>query len=146
MSDFLSPAERSKRMGRIRSKDTSVELALRKALHALGLRFRIHARELPGNPDILLPKYRTAIFVHGCFWHRHPGCKVASTPKSNTGFWLEKFKRNVDRDISAQSRLHELGWQVLVVWECQLTSKSKAAQTAREVHSQLLGNDRGEAY
>jgi DNA mismatch endonuclease (patch repair protein) len=140
MADFLSPAQRSERMGRIRSKNTSVELALRSALHALGLRFRVHARELPGNPDILLPKYRTAIFVHGCFWHRHSGCKVATTPKSNTEFWEAKFDRNVSRDQETLSRLSALGWNVMIVWECELSSGVKAADTARRVRQLLTEN------
>lgn len=130
MADTLSPRERSERMSRIRSMDTSPELALRKALHALGLRFRLHDKRLPGKPDIVLPRFRTAIHVHGCFWHRHPDCKVATTPKSNTSFWQAKFHRNVERDLRNDAALASLGWRVLVVWECQLGSKVKAAEVA----------------
>ena len=109
MVDFLSPSERSERMSRIRSSNTSPEVALRSALHALGLRFRLHRKDLPGKPDIVLPQYRTAIFVHGCFWHRHEGCKVATTPKSNTEFWVEKFARNVARDLRSREALEAQG-------------------------------------
>ncbi len=96
-------------MSRIRSSNTSPEVALRSALHALGLRFRLHRKDLPGKPDIVLPQYRTAIFVHGCFWHRHEGCKVATTPKSNTEFWVEKFARNVARDLRSREALEAQG-------------------------------------
>lgn len=130
MPDFLTPAERSERMARIRSKDTSPELALRRALHARGFRFRLDDRKLPGRPDIVLARHRAVIFVHGCFWHRHQGCKVASTPKSNTDFWLEKFRRNVERDERSIRELKALGWRVFVVWECDLGSKRKAVEAA----------------
>jgi len=142
MTDFLSPEERSRRMSRIRGRDTAPELALRKALHALGLRFRLHAR-LPGKPDIVLPRHKAAIFVHGCFWHRHDGCKVASTPKSNTAFWEEKFQRNVARDRRVTSQLEAAGWRVLVAWECQLTGKGRATEVAVEI-SRELGRSPGD--
>ena len=128
MPDFLTPPERSERMARIRSKDTKPELALRRALHALGFRFLLDDKRLPGRPDIVLPKYRSAIFVHGCFWHRHGGCNVASTPKSNTEFWQAKFDRNVDRDARVREELTALGWRVFVVWECELGSKGRAGE------------------
>jgi DNA mismatch endonuclease (patch repair protein) len=107
-------------MSLIRSSNTSPELALRKALHAIGLRFRPHAKDLPGKPDIVFRKRKVAIFVHGCFWHRHEGCKVAIMPKSNTKFWQEKFVRNMQRDATARERLENFGWHVEVVWECEL--------------------------
>ena len=132
MADFLSPKERSERMSRIRSKDTSPEVALRKALHALGLRFRIHDKRLPGRPDIVLPRFSTVVLVHGCFWHRHQGCKVATTPKSNTAFWQEKFERNTTRDARNLALLQALGWRVLVAWECELGSQRKAQDAARK--------------
>lgn len=137
MVDTLTPAQRSERMSRIRSTNTKPEVALRKALHRLGLRFRLHGTRLPGKPDIVLPKYRTAIFVHGCFWHRHEGCKVATTPKSNTAFWLDKFERNVARDAAAVVELQAAGWQVLVVWECDLRSPEKAAAKALEFYDEV---------
>ena len=135
--DFLSPLERSERMSRIRSSNTSPELALRRAMHALGFRFRLHRKDLPGRPDIVLPRYRTAIFVHGCFWHRHDGCKVASTPKSNTEFWIKKFDRNVARDVKSQETLEAQGWRVIVVWECELGSARKATDAALRVASEI---------
>lgn len=110
---------------------------MRRGLHGLGFRFRLGGRRLPGKPDIVLAKYHTVIFVHGCFWHRHRGCKVATTPKSNTEFWLEKFKRNVARDDRVVNELKLLGWRVLIVWECELSSPSKIASVAKEVGQRL---------
>jgi DNA mismatch endonuclease, patch repair protein len=107
-------------MSKIRSRDTKPEIALRKAFHRMGFRFRLQGHELPGKPDIVLPKYRTVIFVHGCFWHRHPECKVATTPKSNTEFWQGKFDRNVERDTQNIAALEALGWNVLIFWECEI--------------------------
>lgn len=117
--DTLSKEERSALMSRIRSKDTKPELVVRRALHALGYRFRLHAKELPGKPDIVFRARRKAIFVHGCFWHRHPGCRIASEPKSRQDYWEAKFARNVERDRYNLSALKTDGWRVLVVWECQ---------------------------
>ncbi|CDX45353.1 DNA mismatch endonuclease of very short patch repair [Mesorhizobium sp. SOD10] len=142
VADFLSPEKRSERMSRIRSKDTSPELALRRALHALGLRFRVHYRRLPGTPDIVLPRFQTAVFVHGCFWHRHAGCKVASIPKSRTAFWQEKFERNVQRDHRNIAALEKLGWNVIVAWECELGSRRHVEEAARRVASEI-GRRRG---
>ena len=133
MADFLSPAERSERMSRIRSKDTSPEVALRRALHALGLRFRLHRRDLPGRPDIVLPRHRVVVFVHGCFWHRHAGCRISTTPKSNTTFWTEKFERNVARDARSIELLEAQGWRVIVAWECDLKSARKATNAALRI-------------
>ncbi len=130
MADFLTPAERSMRMSRIRSRDTLPELALRKALFALGFRYRLDDRKLPGRPDIVLPRYKTAIFVHGCFWHRHEGCKIATTPKSNTAFWVDKFRRNVERDARVAGELEAAGWRVFVAWECELGSATKSISWA----------------
>lgn len=124
-------------MSRIRSSNTSPEIALRRALHALGLRFRLHRKDLPGKPDIVLPRYKAVVFVHGCFWHRHAGCKVATTPKSNTQFWVDKFDRNVARDARSSGLLKSQGWRVTVVWECELASDRKAEQTAFRVAAQI---------
>lgn len=130
MVDTLTRSERSRRMSLIRSSNTSPELAIRKALHRQGFRYRLDVRSLPGRPDIVLPRYNVAIFVHGCFWHRHEGCKIATVPKSNTPFWLGKFQRNVDRDIRVRSQLEAQGWRVIVVWECELNTTKKMAETA----------------
>lgn len=130
MADFLSPSERSERMSRIRGKDTAPELTLRKILHSLGLRYRLHGAGLPGKPDLVFPRYKAVIFVNGCFWHHHTGCKIATTPKSNTLFWTRKFERNVARDAQVNAALTALGWRVFVAWECELASANKAAATA----------------
>lgn len=136
MADIMSPEQRSERMSRIRGRNTRPELALRRLLHAAGFRYRLH-QNLPGHPDLVLPKYRAIIFVHGCFWHRHAGCRVASTPKSNVNFWMDKFARNVERDAAVESTLRQSGWRVLVVWECDLNTKEKAAATATKVGAWL---------
>lgn len=137
MVDFLSPRERSERMSRIRGKDTRPELALRKVLHGLGLRYRLHGKELPGKPDLVFPRYKAVVFVHGCFWHRHPGCNIATTPKSNTAFWVEKFEKNVARDARATAQLEGQGWRVLVAWECELSSPAKAMQAGERIATQV---------
>ena len=105
-------------MARIRSKDTAPEMAVRKMLHAHGYRYRLHRKDLPGKPDVVLTKHRVAIFVHGCFWHQHKGCRFAATPKSNAGYWGPKLSRNVQRDEQSVRALQQAGWRVLVVWEC----------------------------
>jgi len=99
--------------------NTKPELIVRRVLHAMGRRFRLHCRDLPGRPDIVLPRFRTAIFVHGCFWHRHPGCRGTTTPKTRTEFWVAKFEANVARDVAAQAALAAAGWKVAVIWECE---------------------------
>lgn len=120
-------------MSRIRARDTSPEIALRQALHRLGLRFRLSNKRLPGKPDLILPRYKAAVFVHGCFWHRHAGCNIATTPKSNTLYWQEKFDRNVARDKRVAQDLTESGWRVFVAWECDLQSKLRAERTAERL-------------
>jgi DNA mismatch endonuclease, patch repair protein len=124
-------------MSRIRGTNTRPELVFRSELHRRGLRYRIHATDLPGKPDLVFPKYRTAILVHGCFWHRHQGCNIATTPKSNTSFWVEKFERNVKRDAKVKRALRRLGWKVFVIWECQVASKSKAATLAERMIAKM---------
>ena len=131
MVDTLTPARRSERMSRIRSYDTSPELAIRKALHGLGLRFQLGNTKLPGKPDLIFPRYGVALFVHGCFWHRHEGCKVANMPKSNTSFWKEKFDRNRKRDAASSQMLKQLSWRVEVVWECELQPRNITATAQR---------------
>lgn len=107
-------------MSRIRSNDTKPELKVRSFLFHQGFRFRLHVKELPGKPDIVLPKYRTVIEIRGCFWHRHYGCKEATTPSTNASFWNEKFRKNVERDQQTEQKLKELGWKLIIVWECEL--------------------------
>ena len=117
--DSLSPQHRSWNMSRIKGKDTKPELTVRSILHQNGYRFRLHRKDLPGKPDIVLPRYKKIILVHGCFWHRHPGCKFAYSPKSRVEFWTNKFKDNVKRDSEVQTALKDLGWDVHVIWECE---------------------------
>ena len=119
--DTLSPSRRSWNMSQIKCRNTAPELKVRSALHRAGFRFRLHRRDLPGTPDIVLPRYRTVIFVHGCFWHRHEGCKFAYTPKSRTEFWEEKFSRNMERDRRKILQLQQAGWNVEIIWECETT-------------------------
>ena len=106
-------------MSRIRGYDTAPELAVRRIAHRMGLRFRLHRKDLPGRPDLVFPKHRLTVFVHGCFWHRHEGCRYASTPKSQTAFWTKKFKANIARDARQEAALRKLGWRVLVIWQCE---------------------------
>lgn len=124
MTDTITKAERSKVMSKVRSRDTKPEWILRCGLHRLGFRYRLGNTKMPGRPDLVFPKFHAAVFVHGCYWHRHPGCKNATTPKSNVAFWEEKFARNVARDRRTQQTLEALGWRVLVVWECELAKET----------------------
>ena len=119
--DKLTKERRSWNMSRIRAKDTKPEMSVRSILHRMGYRFRIHPKELPGKPDIVLPKYHTIIFVHGCFWHGHEQCKDFQPPKTRTQWWLDKINRNKEKDIENITQLKKLGWKVIVVWECELT-------------------------
>lgn len=119
MVDRLSPEKRSWLMSRVRGKDTAPELVVRRAAHSLGLRFRLHRKDLPGSPDLVFPRRKTVVFVHGCFWHRHDGCKKATTPKSQEEFWQEKFARNVARDRRVIRELEDQGWRALIVWQCE---------------------------
>lgn len=132
MADIVDPATRSRMMAGIRARDTRPELALRRHLHRAGLRYRVHATDVPGRPDIAFLVKRAAIFVHGCFWHRHEGCHWCSTPASNTCFWIEKFDRNRARDAAVVDQLHERGWRVAVIWECGLRG-SQAAHLGNQV-------------
>lgn len=126
-TDTLTPSERSERMSRVRSKDTKPELAVRKLVHQLGFRYRLHGDRLPGKPDLVFGPRRKVIFVHGCFWHRHPkrGCPLARLPKSRLDFWAPKLEKNRERDKQKQAELRRLGWRVLVIWECELKNTDK---------------------
>jgi len=123
MTDIVNSKRRSELMAGIRSRDTAPELAVRRAAHRMGLRFRLHRKDLPGRPDLVFPKHRLAVFVHGCFWHRHEGCKISHIPKTRTAYWKEKFERNVARDKRNQQALQALGWRVIVVWECEAADR-----------------------
>ena len=123
MTDIVDIATRSRMMSGIRAQNTRPEIAVRRALHAKGFRFRLHDRTLPGRPDIVLPKFYAVIFVHGCFWHRHEGCKFASTPSTRPEFWDAKFEGNKQRDNRNLEELLSLGWRVATVWECAIRSK-----------------------
>lgn len=122
--DTVDPKTRSKIMASVRGKDTTPELQIRKSLHQRGFRYRLHPKNLPGHPDLVLPKYRAVIFVHGCFWHRH-GCHLSTTPKTRQEFWKEKFAANVERDRRVVEELRSAGWRVLTIWECSLKGKEK---------------------
>ena len=111
--------QRSRNMFAIKSKNTKPEIAVRKLLHSMGYRFRLHRKDLPGSPDIVLPKYKTVIFVHGCFWHRHENCKYASNPKTRKEFWENKFKANIKRDLEIQEKIKNIEWRSVVIWECE---------------------------
>ncbi len=115
--------QRSRNMSAIKSKNTKPEIKVRKVLHSMGYRFRLHSKDLPGSPDIVLPKYKTVIFVHGCFWHRHENCKYASTPKTRQEFWEAKFRENINRDKLNQENLSSKGWKIIIVWECEIKDK-----------------------
>ncbi len=117
--DIIDKEARSRLMGRIRGKDTKPEMLVRRLAHRLGFRFRLHRRDLPGSPDLVFPGRRKVVFVHGCYWHRHPGCRLAYQPKSNEDFWNAKFAANVARDQQALADLSKQGWDTLVIWECE---------------------------
>src|SRR5260221_13598884 len=140
MSDMFSKAKRSWIMSRIRARNTEPELRVRRLLHGNGYRFRLHRKDLPGNPDIVLPKYRTAIFVHGCFWHRHPKCKFSYMPKSRIDFWRRKFSKNIERDRKAQRLLRDSGWHIVIVWECE---KSDPARLHKRLRQEIGSSEAG---
>ncbi|MDF3089932.1 MULTISPECIES: very short patch repair endonuclease [Burkholderia cepacia complex] len=131
--------QRSRMMSSIRGKNTRPERMLRSIMFAKGFRYRLHVRDLPGSPDLVLPKHRAAIFVHGCFWHRHEGCRYTTIPKANAEFWKQKFESNVDRDTRHVAMLRDLDWRVAIVWECSL--KHAPQDTARIVEEWLHGEE-----
>lgn len=128
MVDHLTKEMRSWNMARIRSKDTKPEMIVRSLLHRAGYRFRLHSKDLPGKPDIVLPKYATVIFVHGCFWHRHKGCNRCTTPSTNSDYWFAKFKRNISNDKQHRKELKQMGWKPIIVWECEIKNIDKLAR------------------
>ena len=141
MPDIVDRATRSRMMAGIGSRNTVPELVLRRALHAHGLRYRLHDRKLPGTPDLVFPRFRAVCFVHGCFWHRHAGCPYATTPTTREEFWRAKFHANVERDQRNRRDLFEAGWRVAIVWECALRKRGQLA-TALKLDQWLRGNDR----
>ena len=143
MSDTLTPDQRHRNMAAIHSASTKPELKLRQALWRLGFRYRVNDKKLPGKPDIVLPRYRTVIFVHGCFWHGHKDCKFYTVPKTNTEFWTAKITRNKERDQEVWRQLEAKGWSVIIVWECQL-KKAALDETIGRVRAEILRN--GELY
>ena len=143
MGDNHNPLQRHHNMAAIHSIDTKPELCLRHAIWRLGFRYRVNDKRLPGSPDIVLPKYRTVIFVHGCFWHGHKGCKLYSVPKSNSEYWVAKVARNKERDQEVWRQLEAKGWYVIIVWECQL-KKKVLDETVSRVSAEIVRN--GEAY
>ena len=138
MADILSPEERSRNMAAISSRDTKPEVYLRKLLFARGYRYRIANKSIPGHPDIFLRKYNTAIFVHGCFWHRHPGCKYAYTPKSRIEFWQKKFDDNVRRDAVVAEELQKQGIKQLIIWECTVKQMKKSRSVESDYLSKVI--------
>lgn len=140
MADVVNQATRSRMMAGIKSTNTKPEVALRKAMHALGLRFRLHAKRLPGRPDIVLPRWNAVIFVHGCFWHRHEGCRYATVPATRAEFWSEKFEMNLARDKRNVESLIAAGWRTLVVWECDLKICGASAVATEVMHWLRLGS------
>lgn len=124
MADVHSKETRSYNMSRIKGKDTKPELLVRKFLHKNGFRYRLHVKDMPGKPDIVLPKYKTVIFIHGCFWHGHEGCKYYVVPKTRTDWWLNKINGNISKDSRAEAALILQGWEILKIWECELKSKT----------------------
>ena len=141
MADKVDTQTRSRMMASIKGKDTRPELVLRRALHARGLRYRLHAAGLPGKPDMVFNRYRAVVFVHGCFWHRHTGCRFASTPSSRIEFWQPKFDANVLRDRAVRGHLLKNGWRVATVWECALRKPGQIAATVDTLSEWLVSAD-----
>lgn len=136
MTDRITPEHRSWNMSRIKGKDTKIEVKVRSWLFSKGFRFRKNDRRYPGTPDIVLPKYKTVIFINGCFWHRHEGCRYATTPKTRTEFWMNKFEKNVENDRMHKEELETMGWRVITLWECEL-KKNSFEDTMNRLEQQL---------
>ncbi|MEE5042183.1 very short patch repair endonuclease [Pseudomonas alliivorans] len=139
-ADVFTPEQRSKVMGKIKGKNTKPELIVRSVCHRLGLRFRLHRGDLPGKPDLVFPKYKLCLFVHGCFWHQHPGCKYAYRPKSRPEFWIPKLQKNVIRDADARAELEATGWKVAVIWECRTKTIADTEAEVRDVFKDCSKN------
>jgi DNA mismatch endonuclease (patch repair protein) len=143
MADIVDKQTRSRMMAGIRGGNTKPELALRSAIHARGFRYRLHVSNLPGMPDLLFPRYRVALFVHGCFWHRHAGCRYSTVPSTRTDFWEAKFESNVARDSAVRAKLLYKGWRVATVWECALR-KAKHVEMAADILAAWLRDEAAE--
>ena len=141
MADIVDQQTRSRMMAGIRGKNTKPELALRRALHARGFRFRLHSKNVCGRPDLVLPKYRAVVFVHGCFWHRHEGCRYTTTPSTRQEFWRAKFTANVARDATVRGKLLKDGWRVATVWECALRKPDQVNATTDLLSAWLRSNE-----
>lgn len=139
MVDIVDTETRSRIMAGIKGKNTRPELALRRALHARGFRYRLHSKKVHGRPDLVLPKYRAVVFVHGCFWHRHEGCPYATTPATRTEYWQAKFEANVARDHAVQETLLSEGWRVATIWECALRKPAQVSVATERLSTWLLG-------
>ena len=129
MADLLTPSRRSENMRRIKGKNTKPEMAVRRLLHSLGYRYRLHVKDLPGKPDIVFPGRRRIIMVHGCFWHQHSGCREGKIPQSRRDYWMDKLGRNKQRDLDHMTALQRAGWEILVLWECQIQSSCNLEET-----------------
>lgn len=138
MADVMTPEQRSRCMAAIKGKDTKPELIVRKYLFSRGLRFRLQVKTLPGKPDIVLPKYKTVIFVNGCFWHGHENCRHYRLPKSNVEFWQEKISRNIERDRRTEAELTALGWRVIRIWECELKTVAQREATLGHLYESIV--------
>ena len=141
MADIKSKEDRSRNMSAIKGKDTKPEIIVRKYLFSKGLRYRVHVKKLPGSPDIVLPKYKTVIFVNGCFWHGHEGCKYSHLPKSNEFFWEQKIRRNKARDIANEYVLQTEGWRVIRVWECEIKKVSTREERLEALYHQIIDSN-----
>lgn len=139
MADKLTPERRSWNMSKIRGKDTKIEIKVRHYLFSKGFRYRKNVKDMPGKPDIVLPRYKTVIFVHGCYWHRHEGCKNCTTPSTNQDFWLKKFNKTVQNDLKQRIQLENAGWKVLILWECQIEKNFDALM--EELTNELLNTN-----
>ena len=141
MTDIVDKQTRSRMMAGIKGKDTKPELVLRRALHARGFRYRLHSKNVPGRPDLVFPKHHAIVFVHGCFWHRHEGCRYTTTPSTRPEFWQAKFDANVIRDAAIRDELIEAGWRVATVWECSLRKTDQLAATVGLLRTWLLSDN-----
>lgn len=137
MSDIMTKEERSALMSKIKGKNTKPEMIVRKYLFARGFRYRLHDKYLPGSPDIVLPKYKTAVFIHGCFWHGHSGCRKARLPSSNIDYWEKKIHENLERDRKKIASMEEAGWHVLVVWQCDIDNKTRREKYLDEIVEEI---------